>query len=164
MRLDYKAMTAEVVREDFHPASLQAFAMGSYVALDSGNTLIGWGTQPAITEFRGDSVVMDVQTGPLTSRVFFGEGNGPYRAYKMDWVGRPSWGPSIAFQDGAVYLSWNSATEVESWVVVSLPRSVGVAAKLLTESLAWGRCAGCIRLVGEQHRGQVGKARLRDGG
>ena len=43
-----------------------------------------------------------------------------YRGLKMNWTGKPFWPPSIAVDgDTRMYLSWNGATEVKRWAVVS---------------------------------------------
>ena len=86
--------------------------------MENGNALIAWGSQPSITEHKGDQVVMEFQVGRLSDELLF-ETNWPYRAFRMDWAGKPTWDPSIAVESSAVYLSWNGATELESWAVVS---------------------------------------------
>ena len=117
LRTDYEAMTVEVVREYFHPLGLKVRAQGGFTSLEGGNALIAWGMQPGVTEHRGGEVVMDIQLGRIINDGF-GE-NAVYRAFKMDWEGKPSWDPSIAVEDGTVYVSWNGATELTGWVVVS---------------------------------------------
>ena len=120
IKLDYEDMTAEVVGEYFHPASLRVYAQGSLVALGGDNALIGWGAQPGITEHRREGgVVMDVQVGRITTGEYDPENVDVYRAYKMDWTGRPGWAPNMAVEGGIAYLSWNGATEVRGWSVVS---------------------------------------------
>lgn len=37
----------------------------------------------------------------------------------MDWKAAPPWDPSIAVEGAVAYVSWNGATEVATWVVVS---------------------------------------------
>ncbi|KAI1341251.1 Arylsulfotransferase-domain-containing protein [Xylariaceae sp. FL0016] len=112
--LDTELMTVKVVTEFYHPRSVQAWAQGGYHLLPNGNAIIGWGVVPACTEFTPDGqVVMDIQIRPWDTTE---HGGGPlYRVYKMDWVGKPTWNPDIAFVDGVVYVSWNGATEVASW-------------------------------------------------
>ena len=56
-------MTADLVAKYHHPASLQPFAMGGYMRLESGHEPLGWRSQPAITEHDGNDVVMGIQTG-----------------------------------------------------------------------------------------------------
>ncbi|KAI2602915.1 ASST-domain-containing protein [Hypoxylon fragiforme] len=125
LRLDYEEMTAEVLREYYHPSRVVAAAMGGVQTLGNGNKLIAWGFQPSITEHTAEGrVVMSLQLGPLVNDgQGKGGGKGPqvYRAKKVKWVGRPGWGPSIAGyprgSERGVYLSWNGATEVAGWAV-----------------------------------------------
>ncbi|KAI0018002.1 Arylsulfotransferase-domain-containing protein [Xylariomycetidae sp. FL0641] len=116
VRIDTDAMTVQVVSEWYHPASVQAWAQGGYNLQPDGNAMIGWGVVPAFTEFKpnGD-IIMDIQTRPWFTTV---DGGSPeYRVYKLDWEGHPTWNPSIASVDGVVYVSWNGATNVKSWVL-----------------------------------------------
>jgi hypothetical protein len=118
LALDYNAMEVRLVSEFYHPQSVQAWAQGGYHLLPNGNAVIGWGVVPAMTEFNEDgNVVMDIQIRPWNTTK---EGGGPlYRVYKFDWIGQPLWEPSCAFVNGTVYVSWNGATEVVSWSLVS---------------------------------------------
>ena len=120
IELDLDAMTARVVREYYHPRSVQAWAQGGYHALPNGHALIGWGTVPMFTEFDNDgNIVMDVQIGPWDSDVT------SYRVYKSTWVAQPPWNPAVALVDGSLYVSWNGATEVVTWSLVSFPPKTG---------------------------------------
>lgn len=116
--LDYDAMEVRLVSQFYHPQSVQAWAQGGYHLLPNGNAIIGWGVVPAMTEFdEAGNVVMDIQIRPWNTTA---AGGGPlYRVYKFDWVGQPHWEPSCAFIGGTVYVSWNGATEVVSWSLVS---------------------------------------------
>ncbi|KAJ2896453.1 ASST-domain-containing protein [Zalerion maritima] len=121
LQLDEEAMTVDLVSEYFHPAGLGSIAMGSHEELESGNVLVSWGSNPTITEHKeSGEAVMDIRLEPLTGsmRAFYG-GNGPYRAFKMDWEGTPSWAPGIAVEGDHVYVSWNGATEVDRWAVMT---------------------------------------------
>ncbi|KAK6430376.1 hypothetical protein LTR95_013473, partial [Oleoguttula sp. CCFEE 5521] len=41
-----------------------------------------------------------------------------YRAYEYEgWVGKPKWKPAAKRKGGKVWVSWNGATEVRSWVL-----------------------------------------------
>ena len=116
--LDYENMEVRLVSEFYHPASVQAWAQGGYHLLPNGNAMIGWGVVPAMTEFDPEgNVIMDVQLRPWNTTE---GGGGPlYRVYKFDWVAQPLTQPSCAYVDGTVYVSWNGATEVHSWALVS---------------------------------------------
>jgi hypothetical protein len=130
VEIDADRKTAKLVAEYFNPIGLQSGAMGGLQQLRSGNVLTAWGTNPVFTEFKAGKAVWNVQVGTLGA---WGTPTGMYvyRAYKMDWVGRPAWPPSIvavkspglgnSTRNSTVYVSWNGATEVKSWVVVSVP-------------------------------------------
>lgn len=118
--------TARVVSEFFHPENIDSGAMGGYQTLDSGNIMTGWGYYPGFVEYTSDGTpVMDFQRGAI--------GGEPlpdmfaYRVNKGDWKGNPSWAPSVAADapnnstlNATVYVSWNGATEVSSWAIVSI--------------------------------------------
>ncbi|KAH7029790.1 ASST-domain-containing protein [Microdochium trichocladiopsis] len=116
VRLDYEAMTAEIVSEWWHPVSVQARAQGGHHVLPGGGAMVAWGVVPALTEFTKDGeVCMDVQVGPWSTS-YDGESN-LYRAYKFNYTATPYWDPEVAVVDDMVYASWNGATEVEHWAV-----------------------------------------------
>jgi len=37
----------------------------------------------------------------------------------MTWTGRPTSDPDLAVRDGSAYMSWNGATEVRAWRVLT---------------------------------------------
>lgn len=88
-------------------------AMGSVQLLPNGNVLVGWGTDPAVTEFTaaGDAVY-EAALGAIS-----------YRASRHSWVAHPTTAPAVAVRsegDGMrVFASWNGATEVHSWRVLA---------------------------------------------
>ena len=49
-----------------------------------------------------------------------------YRTYKHAWKGHPLTNPDVAFDTGRIYVSWNGATEVSSWL---LEGSTGVGGR-----------------------------------
>ncbi|KAL4808579.1 ASST-domain-containing protein [Aspergillus unguis] len=97
-----------------------ANSQGSYQPLGTnGHVLMEHGATPKIEEYDGD--------GTITMRARFGYDNTmqTYRAYRYPWVGRPATKPDVvaclsdAGNNTAVYVSWNGATDVESWKVYS---------------------------------------------
>lgn len=119
IRLDHTEKTVSVVHEFYHPASVQTWAQGSYQTLPNDNVMVGWGTVPAITEFTpAGEAVFEVQSAPWSSAAT--GGSLLYRVYKLDWKATPLAKPDAVVVDGTVYVSWNGATEVASWAVVSL--------------------------------------------
>jgi len=85
--------------------------------LADGNWMVGWGGLPNFTEFNaGGEIVFDGQFPP---------GESSYRVYREAWSGQPTEAPAVAATaDGAtttVYASWNGATRVSRWQVLSGP-------------------------------------------
>lgn len=124
--LDHTRMRATLQRKFTHRPAVLAHALGSVQQLSNGNWLVGWGTEPYVTEYRADgTVVLDVMLP---------EGGQNYRALRLPWTGRPSESPTLAARRTAtghtLFASWNGATEVASW---RLETGAGAAA-LQTES------------------------------
>ncbi|ESZ90895.1 hypothetical protein SBOR_8736 [Sclerotinia borealis F-4128] len=116
IKLDYHAMTVKLVHEFYHPKSVQAWAEGGIHALENGNFLVGYGVVPSFAEFTDTGeVAMEVQTRPWY--VSSGRGTDLYRVYKFDWVAQPSWKPVMVEVEQILYISWNGATEVDSWAL-----------------------------------------------
>ncbi|MQY17834.1 arylsulfotransferase family protein [Nocardia macrotermitis] len=75
IHLDTATHRATLVRNQTHPSGLVAMAMGDAQGLPNGNTLVGWGMAPHISEFSpSGALVYDVSL-PF----------GTYRAYLEDW-------------------------------------------------------------------------------
>lgn len=132
IRLDQKAMTAEVVAMAVHPQHYIVHSQGSMSQLSNGNLLVGYGYAAAMTEYSADGkdVLCDWQYASLH--------HGPggryapgiiqsYRTYKLAWRGYPLEPPGVAFEDTTMYVSWNGATEHRKWVLErSGPQENGV--------------------------------------
>ena len=117
VRLDDKAMTATLVSEDLHSPAFAAGFEGNVQALPDGNTFVGWGQQPYFTEFNSQ--------GQMVFDGRFVGANSSYRAYRFPWTGTPTAPPSVAASTTGsttnVYVSWNGATQVASWLVFAGP-------------------------------------------
>ncbi len=93
------------------PNRLLAHYMGSTQMLRNGNAMLGWGSEPYLTEFAPDgSIVFDAKL-PRAGQT--------YRAVRMPWVGRPLTKPTLTSRrvNGRtrLYASWNGATELARW-------------------------------------------------
>jgi hypothetical protein len=110
-------MKFEVNADETKATLLQAYtydkhlgtAMGSMQVLGNGNVLVGWGTDPAVTEFTSTGkAVYEASLGGIS-----------YRSYRHEWTARPTSTPDIAARpegDGMrIYASWNGATKVKTW-------------------------------------------------
>ncbi|MCX2749054.1 arylsulfotransferase family protein [Arthrobacter sp. MI7-26] len=110
LAVDEKARTA-VVMQEFSRGGHRGDAEGNLQFLDNGHVLVGWGADPAATEFTPDGNAVFEATGL---------GDASYRTYRSPWTGRPGTVPDIAAIPGngstmQLYASWNGATEVAKW-------------------------------------------------
>jgi len=112
-------------------SGISASSQGNMQVLPNGDVLVGWGSEPYLTQFNANgSIAVDGKfAGTFQS----------YRAFRLPWTGQPAEKPAVATAKDAggvaVYASWNGATEVARWealggseagsltVVGSAPRS-----------------------------------------
>jgi hypothetical protein len=107
---------ARLARSYINRRHLLAGSQGNMQVLPGGNVLVGWGAKPYLSEYspNGRHLLFEAR---------FPRGDESYRAYRFDWVGRPTTLPAVAarLRGGklTVYASWNGATEVASWRVLA---------------------------------------------
>ena len=87
--------------------------------LPNGNVFVGWGRALAISEFSHE--------GELLFDASLLRKNKSYRAFRFPWSGQRLDRPACVAERASeeelrVYVSWNGATEVESWEVLTGPR------------------------------------------
>lgn len=115
LALDLVHMRARLTAQYYPDPSFVSTSQGSVQKLGNGNAFIGWGEQPYFSEYGSQGQLLFV--GELSPQ-------GSYRAYRFPWVGCPTGAPAIALRRDAgtsmiVYASWNGATEVAGWHVLS---------------------------------------------
>jgi EmrB/QacA subfamily drug resistance transporter len=130
LKLDQRNKTASVVTRYDRGRNFDADYMGSLQPLPNGNVMVGWGSQPYLTEYS--------QSGDLLLDARFPHPNISYRATLDPWVGLPLYPPrGAAVRAGGkttIYASWNGATELASWRVLgitatSAPKAIATAPK-----------------------------------
>ncbi|KAK5110420.1 hypothetical protein LTR85_001030 [Meristemomyces frigidus] len=110
-------MVARVIRRWSRPDGHLSHARGNFQLLPNGNAFTAWSGNAYITEhaFDGDLVM---EAGFASERFV------TYRSYKHNFTGHPSepptlkayaYGTSPATSTTVCYVSWNGATEVDSW-------------------------------------------------
>ena len=114
--VDEAAMTATLVRSYGHPHGKLAMSQGNMQVLPNGNVFVGWGSTGYASEFSAD--------GQLLFDADFSGSIQSYRCFRYPWVATPTEPPVVAAdtpEGGLVnlYASWNGATEVASWEVLS---------------------------------------------
>jgi outer membrane protein assembly factor BamB len=122
LELDERKMTASLVREYTHPDEQHADAAGNLQMLANGDAFVGWGRALAISEFG--------KNGGLLFDARLPSNNRSYRAFRLPWRGYPTDRPAAVAEriseEVEVYASWNGATEVESWEVLTGQRPDGL--------------------------------------
>jgi len=104
--VDESAGVVEVDQEFLSPDGRLSDSQGNMQVLDDGRVLVGWGSEPNYSEFTADGELLyDAEL----------EGGQSYRTYRFPWVGKPTEPPRFVLEDDTAYVSWNGATEVDSW-------------------------------------------------
>ena len=115
LAVDEAARRVALTRSYLHqPDPLLAGSQGSVQELANGQVLVGWGSQPYYSQFRGD--------GTLVADAHILKGIS-YRAYRGEWSGTPTGPPAVAVEGrpggpGKVFVSWNGSTETVAWHVL----------------------------------------------
>jgi hypothetical protein len=126
--LDFKTREAHLVSAYTHSnPPLLAASQGNMQTLADGNTLVGYGGVPAISEYAtGGSLLFDAHQ-PFDMSF--------YRAFRFPWSGRPLSPPAVLAslndtgEETIVHASWNGATEVARWRVLAGERPGSLAAR-----------------------------------
>jgi Arylsulfotransferase (ASST) len=116
--LDLKTHEARLASAFTHPnPPLLAASQGNMQTLADGNTVVGYGGAPAISEHaKGGALLFDAHL-PLDQSF--------YRAFRFPWSGRPLSPPAILAslnntgEETIVHASWNGATQVAWWRVLA---------------------------------------------
>jgi Arylsulfotransferase (ASST) len=126
--LDFRTREAHLASADTHTnPPLLAASQGNMQTLADGNTVVGYGGVPAISEYaKGGSLLLDAH---LPFDMSF------YRAFRFPWSGRPLSPPAVLAglnntgEETIVHVSWNGATEVVGWRVLAGKRSGSLTAR-----------------------------------
>lgn len=112
VRLDTTRMRATLVRAYVHrPGRIVSRFMGNGQVLSTGGVVVGWGSEPFVTEFG--------QEGEIRFEAALPKGGQNYRAFRFPWKGAPAAPPRLAAGAAGgkrgLFASWNGATEVAAW-------------------------------------------------
>ena len=119
LRLDLTHRTASLTANFTHSPSLLSHFEGGVEPLADGDDFVGWGEQPYFTEFSA--------SGQMVFDARFAQPNTTYRAFRSPWSGTPHTLPAVAAsskgRSSTVYASWNGATSVSAWRVLTGARA-----------------------------------------
>jgi Arylsulfotransferase (ASST) len=117
LRVDEAARTAVLISQIRHPGRVLGASQGNAQTLPDGSVVVGWGGRnPLFSQF-------DAQ-GRLRFDARFRDPDAEsYRAYRLPWSAAPPSRPALAARARGsgmvVYASWNGATGVAAWRVVT---------------------------------------------
>jgi hypothetical protein len=117
--LDMAHRRARLVRAFHRPKELLSTSQGNFQVLPGGGVIVGWGSQPVVSEFSPQGRLVFDASFPSAAQQ-------SYRAYKFPWTGHPTAPPDVvASRSGGdrtvAFVSWNGATEVRRWVLLAGP-------------------------------------------
>ncbi len=112
LRLDMRHQTANVVRQYHRPGDRSpANSEGNFQSIPGGGAFVGFGSNPFFSEFAAD--------GRLRFDARLPQDDGSYRSFTFPWRATPRTRPAAVVKSGSVYVSWNGATTVARWQVLS---------------------------------------------
>lgn len=123
VHIDPASGTASLVSQFAHSPPIVAESQGNLQALADGDWFVGWGQTPGFSEFDASgNLLLDAALPAHTQS---------YRAFRLQWSGRPPHGPSFAATASngtrTVYASWNGATGVAAWRLLAGPSAAALA-------------------------------------
>lgn len=117
IRMDKTAMTAEVLQRWTRPDNARSDLRGNFQTLPNGNVFAAWSGNSFISEHTSEGDL--IMAAEFSSERFV-----TYRAYKFNFTGVPLeppvmkafvYGVDPASSTTVFYMSWNGATEVDTW-------------------------------------------------
>lgn len=121
VEIDMGTMEAKLLSEVIHPRNYISESQGSMQVMDDGRSLIGYGSVATFSEFSElGELQCDMQFGALhfhSDGSFSPSAVMSYRIYKHEWHGFPSADPKVKFEEGYMFVSWNGATELRTWML-----------------------------------------------
>jgi Arylsulfotransferase (ASST) len=128
VQLDPQTGTATLQAQLLHSPALVVESQGNVQALANGDWFLGWGQEPYFSELSPEGSELFDAHFPVHEQ--------SYRSFRFQWTGTPAHPPALAFQAGGagagtVYASWNGATSVASWRVLT-GASAGTLKPILT--------------------------------
>ncbi|MCW3019749.1 MAG: Arylsulfotransferase, partial [Solirubrobacterales bacterium] len=116
--LDFNTHEARLTASYTHPdPPLLAASQGNMQTLADGNTVVGYGGVPSISEFGGGGTLLFDANLPFDMSF--------YRAFRFPWSARPASPPAVlaalndTSEETIVHASWNGATGVAAWRVLA---------------------------------------------
>jgi hypothetical protein len=118
LRLNTNTMGVSLDQSYTHTPSLLAGSQGDYQTLPNADVFVGWGAEPDFSEY--------TPSGQQIFSARFSASVSSYRAFRHPWTAQSTTRPSISVSAEAagrlaVYASWNGATNVAAWQLMTGP-------------------------------------------
>jgi hypothetical protein len=114
-RIDWATRSVELIGRYVHTPPILTGSQGNDQVLADGDSLIGWGEEPYITEFNA--------AGQMLLDARFPSPGQSYRAYRFQWNAQPAYAPALGVRTSGeattLYTSWNGATDVTGWTILA---------------------------------------------
>ncbi|KUL82887.1 hypothetical protein ZTR_09008 [Talaromyces verruculosus] len=119
LEVDVEKLVAKVRQSYWSSEGIISISQGSIQVLEDENRVIlGYGLLPIWVEFTLDGrPLCEVHFGPRTG--YATRNIISYRLTRYPWIGKPLTSPDIVVEGDQVYVSWNGATEISTWVLES---------------------------------------------
>ncbi|KAJ7187139.1 ASST-domain-containing protein [Mycena filopes] len=134
LNVDQSAMTVSLDKR-YLPSPSTGFSLAAGSVEPHGSTVVvSYGSNPWVTVHDADSqaVLLSAVLGPTNVSLPLGAIS-TYRVFATSthaFVGRPRKPPSVAVEDGAVYVSWNGATQVARYELFTGNQTGSVGTKV----------------------------------
>ncbi|KAF2161150.1 hypothetical protein M409DRAFT_69991 [Zasmidium cellare ATCC 36951] len=125
IEVDLDNMTARLDQSFTDPfLKIRSTSQGSYQTLPNGNVVLGYGFNGVVSEFSPEGELLcDAYMQPSST---FESGNvQSYRNLKFNWTAWPDTKPALVLEGSKLYISWNGATEVATWLLLGSDEHAG---------------------------------------
>jgi hypothetical protein len=134
VRLDSRTRTATLVHQLVRTSGpLSTTGQGDLQTLRDGGSMVGWGGLPNFTEFNAQG--QEIYDAQLPA------GESSYRVYREAWSAQPTEPPTIIaeFNQSAatIYATWNGATTVYSWELLTGPSATDLSVQSNTQQTSF---------------------------
>jgi hypothetical protein len=113
--IDWAKRSVTLVGRYVHTPPILTGSQGNDEVLADGDSLVGWGEEPYITEFDAAGQMLFDARLPSPGQ--------SYRAYRFEWNAQPAYPPSLGVRTSGeattLYTSWNGATDVTGWTILA---------------------------------------------
>ncbi|MGH2865039.1 MAG: arylsulfotransferase family protein [Solirubrobacteraceae bacterium] len=113
-RINWAKRSVELIGRYVHTPPILTGSQGNDQVLPDGDSIVGWGEEPYVTEFNTAGQMLFDAHLPAPGQ--------SYRAYRFEWNAQPAYPPALGVRTSGeattLYTSWNGATDVSSWRIL----------------------------------------------